>query len=148
MLTFNPWVLELWCFTWVYLVLILFRGYLFYWPYDLDLGVWPFFENFNLTNNFWTVRSRAFILHMIISCDNTRLFDTVTLTLEFDPFFENFNLAYNFWTVGDRALIFHISIPCDKTFPWVPLFFYLVTLTWEFDLLFKNLDISHEYPLW
>ena len=57
------------------------------------------------------------------------IFDTVTLTLEFDPFFENFNLANNFWTVSTRALIFHMSIPYDQTFPWVPLF-----LTCDFDL--------------
>ena len=121
MLTFNPWVLELWCFTWVYLVLILFRGYLFYWPYDLDLGVWPFFENFDLTNNFWTVRSRAFILHMIISCDNTCLFDTVTLTLEFDLFlfffysdciwaFNSCEKIYDYW--------YQDICPCDLGHIW------------------------------
>ena len=39
-------------------------------PCDLDLGVWPIFENFNLANNFWTVSARALIFNMSISSDN------------------------------------------------------------------------------
>ena len=32
------------------------RGYHYFVPCDLDLGVWPILlENFNLGNNFWTV---------------------------------------------------------------------------------------------
>ena len=56
------------------------------------------------------------------------IFDTVTLTLEFEPFLKNFN---NILTVSARALIFHMSIPCDKTFPRV-----LNLLTLTFDLFF------------
>ena len=53
---------------------------------------------------------------------DTIIFDTVTLTLEFDLFFENYNLANNFLTVSARALIFNMSYPCDKNFVWIPIF--------------------------
>ena len=39
----EPWVLELWYFTWVFLVIRPFRGYHYFLPCDLDLGVWPIF---------------------------------------------------------------------------------------------------------
>ena len=55
LITFEQWVLELWYFTWVFLVIRPFRGYHNFLPCDLDLGVDPFFENFNLGYNFWTV---------------------------------------------------------------------------------------------
>ena len=60
------------------------------WP-SLDFD--PFYENFKLANNFWTVSARALIFHMNISCDKNfprvlLFFYHVTLTLEFDPFFK------------------------------------------------------------
>ena len=42
-ISFEHWVLELWYFTWVFLVIIPFSGYHCFWPCDLDLGVWPIF---------------------------------------------------------------------------------------------------------
>ena len=62
---------------------------LFCYPCDLDLD--PFFENFNLFNNFWTASARALIFQMNNPCDKTfpwvpLFFYSITLTLEF---FEN-----------------------------------------------------------
>ena len=60
-------------FTWVLLVIRPFRGYHYFWPCDLDLGVRPIFENFNLAYNFWTVGARALIFHMSIPVSYTHL---------------------------------------------------------------------------
>ena len=68
-ITFKQWVLKLWYFTWIFPCDNPFRGYHYFLPCDLDLGVWPIFEIFNLANKFWTVSARDFILHMSISCD-------------------------------------------------------------------------------
>ena len=51
LITFEQWVLELWYFTWVFLVIRPFRGYHYFLSCDLDLGD-PFFENFNLVITF------------------------------------------------------------------------------------------------
>ena len=45
LITFEQWVLELWFFTWVFLVIRPFRGYHYFLPCDLDLGVWAIFWN-------------------------------------------------------------------------------------------------------
>ena len=71
LVTFEQWVLELWYFTWIFPVIRPFHGFHYFLPYDLHLGVWPFFENFNLANNFWSVSVTAFIFHMNIPCDKT-----------------------------------------------------------------------------
>ena len=39
LITFEQWVLELWYFTWLFLVIRLFRGFIIFWQCDLDLGV-------------------------------------------------------------------------------------------------------------
>ena len=126
LISFEQWDLEIWYFTWVFLVIRPFSGYHYFWPLTLEFD--PFFENFNLANIFWTVSDRALIFHMNIPCDMTfpwiPLFFTLwPLPWSLTHFFENFNFANNFWTVRSRALIFHLSIPCDENFPWVPLFF-------------------------
>ena len=43
LINFDQWVLERWYFTWVFLVIRPFRGYHYFLPCDLDLGVWPTF---------------------------------------------------------------------------------------------------------
>ena len=48
-----------------------------------------------------------------------KIFDLVTLTLEFDLLLKNFNLGHNFLTRRGRAFICHMYIPCDKTFQLV-----------------------------
>ena len=53
LVTFEQWVLELWYFTWIFPVMRHFCWYHYFWPCDLDLA--PYFENFNLAKNFWTV---------------------------------------------------------------------------------------------
>ena len=65
LITFEQRMLELWYFTWVFLVIRPFCGYHYFLPCDLYLGV-PFFENFNLSYNFWTVGARALIFPMSI----------------------------------------------------------------------------------
>ena len=45
LITFKQWVLELWYFTWIYTGIRPYRGYHYFLPCDLDLGVWPIFEN-------------------------------------------------------------------------------------------------------
>ena len=52
LITFEQWVLERWYFTWVFLVIRPFRGYHYFWPCDLDLGVWPFFKTLTLLITF------------------------------------------------------------------------------------------------
>ena len=43
LITFEQWVLELWYFTWIFSVIRPFRGYHYFLPCDLDLGVRPIF---------------------------------------------------------------------------------------------------------
>ena len=143
-------MLELWYFTWVFLVIRPFCEYYYFWPCDLDLGVWPIFlKTLTLLKTFeqWVLELWYFTWVSVVIrpfCGSI-IFDLVTLTLEFDLLFKNLDLANNFWIVSARALIFHMSIPYDKTFAWFPLFHYLVTLTREFDLLFKNLDLAYNF---
>ena len=68
-ITFEQWVLELWYFTWVFLVIRPFRGYHYFLPCGLDLGVWATF----LKLYFWTVNANALIplFHMSFPCDKT-----------------------------------------------------------------------------
>ena len=118
LITFEQWVLELWYFTWVFLVIRPFSGYHYFWPCDLDLGVWPnFLKTLTLLITFeqWLLELWYFTwvflvirpscgYHYFLSCD----LDLGVWTTYF-----KLNLAYNFWTVSARALIFHMSIPCD-----------------------------------
>ena len=67
LITFEQQVLELWYFTWVFLVIR--RWYHNFLTCDLDLRVWPIFKKFNLANNFWIVSARALIFYMNIPCD-------------------------------------------------------------------------------
>ena len=69
LITFEQWVQELWCFTWVFLLTRPFCGF----PVTLALEFDPFFENFTLVYNLWTGNATAFIFHMSISCDKTFL---------------------------------------------------------------------------
>ena len=95
-------MLELWYFTWVFLVIRPFRGYHYFWPVTLTWSL-THFLNCNLANNFWTVirpfRGYYYSWHCAIDLG--------------DPFFENFNLANNFWKV---SAFLHMSISCDKIF--------------------------------
>ena len=83
---FEQWVLELWCFTWIFSVIWHFRWYHYFLLCYLDLD--PFFENFNLANNFWTVSARAFIFLMNIPCDKIFLLVLNHIALTFDLFFK------------------------------------------------------------
>ena len=122
--TFEHWELELKYFTWVFLVIRLFRGFNYFWHCDLDLGVWPiFFTTLTLLITFehWVLELWYFkwIFIVVKLFRSFIIFDTVTLTLEFDPFFENFNLANKFCTVSARALIFTWIFPVIRIFPLV-----------------------------
>ena len=50
-------------------------------PVTLTFEFNPFFENFNLANNFWIVGARALIFHMSIPCDKTFQWVPLFLTL-------------------------------------------------------------------
>ena len=98
-LAYNFWTvssIELLYFTWVFLVIRPFHGYLFFLPCDLDIGVFSlfFFKNVNLANDFWTVSARALIFHMSIPCDKTFLW-------------------FHYFLINIRAFILHMSISCD-----------------------------------
>ena len=135
LITFEKWVLELSCLIFHFSIHCdkTFHQYQRFWLCDLDLGVDQFFENFNLTTNFWAVSARALmhVFHMYILCDNIfslvpNIFDPVTLTFEIGLLFENFNLATNYkqWVQE-----FHLNNPCNQIF--------LLNLT--FDLFFKKM---------
>ena len=103
---------------------------------NLTLAVDQFFENFNLTTNFWAVSARALmhVFHMCILCDNIfplvpNIFYPVTLTFEIGLLFENFNLATNYkqWVQE-----FHLNNPCNHIF----------LLNFTFDLFFKKWHLS------
>ena len=112
-------------FHMIFLVIGPFRGYHYFWPCDLDLGVC---KNFNVANHFWTVSARALIFHMSIPCDETfpwvRLFFyLVTLTREFDLLFKNFIVLKTFeeWVL-ERWYFTRISLvirsSCRYLFFW------------------------------
>ena len=73
LITFEQWVLELWYFTWVFLVMRPLFFTLWPWPWSLT--------NFCLANNFWTVSAGALIFNMSIPCDETFLWMPLFLSL-------------------------------------------------------------------
>ena len=70
-----------------------FGGYHCFLPCHLDLRVWPFFENFNLVKNFWTVSARALIFHKNILCVKTSL---LTWPLSLTHFLKTLTLLITF----------------------------------------------------
>ena len=105
-------------------------------PRSKTEGWWRFFGpvcqyvwTFNLANNFRTVSAKSFDISRKFPLWQdlvvTNIFDYVALTFEFGLLTENVNLLNNFSTVIARASTFHMSITSDKTFPWIPIFFYL-----------------------
>ena len=132
LITFELWLLELWYFTWVFLVARPFRLYLHFWPCDLDLSLKFFYlanEFLNRVLELWIRISHEYFKRQDLSMD-TNIFDLVTLTLEFELLFEIFNFVNHIWILRARALIFHMSIPWDKIFllvltfwPWHLTFF-------------------------
>ena len=132
-----------------------FRGFHYFLPCDLDLGVWPILKKINLAYNIWTVSARALIFPISIPCDET--FPWVPLFFTLWPWLWsltnflktlNFKLAISFWKMSARALIFHMSIPCDKTFPWVPLFFTLWPWLWSLTYFLKTLTLLITFEKW
>ena len=81
LLTFEQWVLELWYFTWEFLVMRPFSGYHIFYPVTLTLEFDLLFKNFKLANNFSIVSARASIFHMSIPCDKTFLLVPLFFTL-------------------------------------------------------------------
>ena len=112
LITFEQRVLEHWYFTWIFPVIRPFRGYHYFWPCDLDLGVWPIFKkNFNIAYNFWTVSARGLIFHMSIPCDKTFLWFHLKKILE---------LPYCIWAfLVTRSSYWYQDIcPCDLDHLW------------------------------
>ena len=49
----------------------------------------------------------------------SKIFDLVTLTLEFDLLLKNFTFGHIFLTRRGGAFILHMYIPGDNTFAWL-----------------------------
>ena len=82
LITFEEWALELWYFTWVFLVTIPFSGYKHFEPVALTLEMGLLFD---LVYNFSTVNATTLIIH-IICYDKTFLLVPNFVTLNFDLF--------------------------------------------------------------
>ena len=137
--TFELWVLAFIHFIWIFLVAKPFRGYQHFLFCDLDPGVLLIFFNIYLSNNFWTVNTRALIFNMNIFFETkpSRILTLWPLPWSLTYFLKTFSLVKNFWTVSARALIFHMNIPCDKIFLLV---LNLFTLTFD-----QFIDIGHKF---
>ena len=88
---FKQWVLEIWYSTWIFPVIRPFRGYHYFSPCDLYLGVWPFFETLTLLITFeqWVLEIWYFtwifpVKRHFRGYDN---FFLATLILESEQFF-------------------------------------------------------------
>ena len=143
LITFEHWMLELWYFIWIFLVIRPFRGYHYFLPCGLDLGVWPIFENSNLANNFWTVSARALIFHMNISWYKTFSWVPLFFTLWLWPwslthFLKTLTLLITFeqWVLELRYFTwvflvvrpfsgYHYFWPCDFDLGVWPIFWKL-----------------------
>ena len=141
-------MLVLWYFTWVFLMIRPFLGYIIFYLVALTLEFDPFVKKLNLAYNYWTVSTRALIFHMNITCDKTFLLKPLFLTLWSWPwsltdFLKTLTLLITFeqWVL---ELIFNMSILCDKNFPWVPTVLTLWPwplswpICWNFKIILAN----------
>ena len=124
-------------------------GTIIYDPVTLTLEFDPFFENFNLANNFWIVGARALIFLMSIPCDKT--FQWVPLFFTLWPW--PWSLTY-FLKILTLLITFEQWVLELQYFTWVflvirpfvgTIIFYLVTLTWEYDLFFQNFNLANNF---
>ena len=76
---------------------------------------------------------------------DTKIFDFVTLTLNFDLLLKKLNLGHNFWNKRDRAFIFYMCISCDKTFLSIPKFSNLWPWPWLQTYFWKTLNLGHNF---
>ena len=109
LITFEQWVLELWYFTWVLLVARPFIVHQHFWTCNLDLGVWPIFENFLTLLITWTVRARSLIYFTwVFQVTGPFLGNQHFLPCDLDggfcPPFEYCNLDNNIWIVSVYSL--------------------------------------------
>ena len=111
LLHFEQRMLELWCYTWVILVLRPFTEYHFFDPYYLDLGVWPIHWKPLHCYNIWLVSARVSLKYFLWP-----ICYPVPMTLVFDLFLHFFYYTNNIWTVSASALMFYTNIPCDMIF--------------------------------
>ena len=84
-------------------------GTIIFYPVTLTLKFDPFFENFNLANNFWTVSAWALIFHIGIPGDKTfpyiRLFFTLWEILRFSYWFQDIWMSLWPWPSLELAII-------------------------------------------
>ena len=130
------------------LVIRRFCGYHYFFPCDLDLGVWPIFENFNLANNFWTVSARALIFHMSILVIRPFLWIPLYLTLWPWPW----SLTYFLKTYTLR-ISFEQWVLELWYFTWVflvmrPLFLTLWPWPWSLTHFLKTLTLLITFEQW
>ena len=131
-----------------------------FFPCEFD----PFFENFKLANNLWTVCARVLIFHksiplmraltFYVSFPYDKTFSWFHYCLPCDlglgiwPIFWKLNLTNIFKTVSSRGLIFHVSVRCDKTFPWIPLFMTMWPWPRSFTHFLKILTLLITFEQW
>ena len=108
-------MLVLWYFTWVFLMIRPFLGYIIFYLVALTLEFDPFVKKLNLAYNYWTVSTRALIFHMNITCDKTFLLKPLFLTLWSWP-----------WSLTDFLKTLTLLITFEQ---WVLELWYL---TWVF----------------
>ena len=123
-------------------------------PVTLTLEFDPFFEIFNLANNFWSVSARALIFHMSIPCDKTFQWVPIFFTLwpwpwSLTHFLKTLTLLITFeqWVL-EFWHTFNMSIPCDKTFLWVSWFFNLWSWPWSLTHFLKTLTLLISFEQW
>ena len=85
LITFQPWLVELWYFTWVFHVPRPFVVTKMFYLVTLTLGFELLFENFSLANNFWKMSAktltRPFHEHKFL----TYVLKNLTLLITFQP---------------------------------------------------------------
>ena len=127
-ITFEQYAVARSYFTCVFLVTRPFSWYGNFWPCDLDLELWPTFQNFKIFHNFSTVRDRALIFHICIPCDKTfhlvPPFLLCDLDIYLDPLAKTFTdwwlLFTNLPLPASYIVFWQLLFHCKMTFQLVP----------------------------
>ena len=142
-ITFLP--LEI-CLSYLACVMLMarpFQRYHEFWTCDLERPS----KNFNIGNNFFTLRDMSFIFSMCNPYGKT--FPTVPWILNVRPwawpltyFWKNFNIGHNFFIIRERAFILGMCVPYDKTFPPEPWILNMWPWLWPLAYFWKTLTLA------
>ena len=113
------------------------------------LSFCPPLWNLNLANNFWTVRARALIFHMNISCDKTFPWGALFFTLwpwpwSLTHFLKPLTLLMTFQQWVLELLFFTWLFPVTKPFHGYR-YTNPVSLTSEFGQFFENFNLANKF---